>query len=65
MNTKIPSILVLVLGIIFIVFNKQVVVGIRWLDKTIWNEKRRKQFPGRGGNVNPTPLGVIILERLG
>jgi hypothetical protein len=49
------------LGVIFIVFTNQVVIAIRWLDKTIWNEKRRRQFPGHGGNVNPTPFGVRLL----
>jgi hypothetical protein len=49
MNTKTPAIIFLVLGIIFIVFSKLISVGILWLDKKIWNEERRKKFPGHGG----------------
>jgi hypothetical protein len=60
MHSKIPAIIFLVLGIIFIVFNKQIIVGIRWLDKTIWNEERRRRFPGHGGN-NYAPWMAMLL----
>jgi hypothetical protein len=64
MHSKIPAIVFLVLGIIFIVFNKQIIVGIHWLDKTIWNEKRRKQFPGHGNN-HYEPWMVVLLGASG
>ena len=61
MHSKIPAIIFLVLGASFIVFSKPVADGVRWLDKTIWNEERRKRYPGHGGNVNPTPKGAMII----
>jgi hypothetical protein len=64
MNSKIPSLIFLVLGILIIVFNKQVLVGVHWLDKTIWNEERRKRFPGHGGN-NYSPWMIILLGASG
>ena len=45
MNTKTPAIVFLVLGIIFIVFSKPILVGFKWVEKKIWNEEKRKQFP--------------------
>ena len=64
MNAKIPAIIFLVLGVIIIAFNKLVLAGIQWLDKKIWNEKRRKQFPGHGGNEYK-PWMVILLGASG
>jgi hypothetical protein len=62
MNTKTPAIVFLVLGIIFIAFSKQILVGIQWLDKVTWNEKRRKQFPGHGGQSSDyKPWGIMVL----
>lgn len=62
MDTKIPAIIFLVLGIIFIVFSKLILVGIQWLDKKIWNETRRKQFPGHGGKSSGyKPWMVAVL----
>jgi hypothetical protein len=60
MESKIPAIVFWALGGAFIVFSKQVAAGIRWLDQTIWNEKRRGQFPGFGG-MNPPRWGVVLL----
>jgi hypothetical protein len=61
MDAKIPTVLLCVLGVLIVIFNKQTCRLIQWLDKKIWNEERRKEFPGHGGKVNPTPKGVIIL----
>jgi hypothetical protein len=61
MDAKIPTIVFGVFGVLIVIFNKQTCRLIQWLDKKIWNEERRKKFPGHGGNVNPTPSGVIIL----
>jgi hypothetical protein len=62
MDTKIPAIVFLVLGVIFIVFSKLILVGIQWVDKKIWNEERRKQFPGHGGkSAGYKPWMVMVL----
>ena len=62
MNAKTETIITLVLGIIFIVFSKQVLVGVQWLDKTTWTEERRKRFPGHGGKSSDyKPWMVMIL----
>ena len=62
MNTKTPAIAFLVLGIIFVVFSEHILVAMRWLDKKIWTEKRRTQFPGHGGtSTNYKPWMVIVL----
>jgi hypothetical protein len=62
MNPKNPTIEFLVLGILFIVFSKQILVGIQWLDKATWNEKKRKQFPGHGGKSSDyKPWMVMVL----
>jgi hypothetical protein len=54
MHSKIRAITFLVLGIIFTVFNKQIIVGVRWPDKTIWNEvKKAGDFQG---------MAVIIMH---
>ncbi|HEY5042270.1 MAG TPA: hypothetical protein VIK53_09725 [Verrucomicrobiae bacterium] len=60
MDSKIPAIVFLVLGMIFIIFSRPILVGIQWLDKKIWNEVRRKQFPGYGGNEYK-PWMVMLL----
>lgn len=60
MNTKLPAIIFFALGIIFIVFNKLILAGFQWMNNKIWNEKRRKQFPGFGGKEY-RPLAVIVL----
>jgi len=61
MHSKIPAIVFLALGLSFIVFSKLAAAGICWLDKTIWNEERRKRFPGHGGIVKPTPGGIRVI----
>jgi hypothetical protein len=61
MSSKPFAVLALALALVFIVFNHQVAGFIRWLDKTIWNEERRRRFPGHGGNVDPKPWQVILL----
>jgi len=62
MNTKTSAIIFLVLGIIFIVFSRLILVGIQWLDQTIWNKERRKQFPGHGGKSSKyKPWMVMVL----
>jgi hypothetical protein len=61
MSSKPFAVLVLALAVIFIVFNRQAADFIRWLDKTIWNEERRRKFPGYGGNVDPKPWHMIVL----
>jgi len=60
MDSKIPAIVFLVLGMIFIIFSRPILVGVQWLDKKIWNEERRKQFPGHGGNEYK-PWMVMLL----
>ena len=61
-NTKTPAIVFLILGIIFIMLSKRILRGIQWLDRTIWNEKRRKQFPGHGGRSSEyKPWMVVVL----
>jgi hypothetical protein len=49
MNTELPAVLFLILGIIFIVFNGPILKWIRWLDRRTWSNKKRKLFPGFGG----------------
>jgi hypothetical protein len=61
MSPKPFAIVVLVLSLIFIIFNRHVANCIRWLDRTIWNEERRRRFPGHGGNVDPKPWQIVVL----
>ncbi|MGA2801365.1 MAG: hypothetical protein ABSE97_03195 [Verrucomicrobiota bacterium] len=62
MNAKTPAIVFLVLGIIFIVFSKLILVGFKWLEKKIWNEERRKQFPAYGSKSRDyKPWMVVVL----
>jgi hypothetical protein len=62
MRSNIPAIIFLVLGIIFIVFSKLILLRIQWLDKTIWDEERRKQFPEYGGKSSEyKPWMVMVL----
>jgi hypothetical protein len=60
MHSKILAIVFLTLGIVLIAFNRQVIVGVRWLDKTIWNEERRRQFPGHGGRSYEPWMSVLF-----
>jgi hypothetical protein len=60
MDLKIAAVIFLALGSIFMSFSNQVAIGIRWINKSIWNEQRRKQFPGHGG-TNITPGSVVLL----
>jgi hypothetical protein len=60
MDAKVPAVAFLALGSIFMISSQQVADAIRWLDKTIWNEQRRKQFPGFGGKDIPR-WGVVLL----
>jgi hypothetical protein len=60
MHSKIPAIIFLVLGIIFISFSKQVIVGVRWLDKSIWTEDRRRRFPGHGGGSFEPWMSLLL-----
>jgi hypothetical protein len=61
MNSKIPAIVFLVLGITSIFFGKLILVVIQRLDKTIWNEERRKQFPGHGGKSSECKPWMVIV----
>jgi hypothetical protein len=60
MHSKILAIVFLLLGLVFTIFSKQIIAGIHWLDKAIWNEQRRKQFP-RHGNNNYAPWMAVLL----
>jgi hypothetical protein len=60
MNTKIPAIIFLVLGILCVSFSKHITAGITRLDGKIWNEKRRNRFPGHGG-TNYKPWMTALL----
>jgi hypothetical protein len=60
MTEKILTIMLFILGVIFLIFNKQSAAAIQWVDKTVWNEKRRCQFPRHGGIKVPR-WGVMLL----
>jgi hypothetical protein len=60
MTEKILTIILFIFGLIFLIFNKQSAAAIRWVDKAVWNEKRRRLFPGHGGIKVPR-WGVVLL----
>jgi len=60
MHSKIPAIIFLVLGIGFIAFSRQVIVGVHWPDRKIWTEEKRRQFPGHGGSGYQPWMAVIL-----
>jgi hypothetical protein len=60
MHSKIAAIVFLLLGVAFILFNRLVIAGINRLDKSVWNEERRRQFPGHGGNRYEPWMAVVL-----
>jgi hypothetical protein len=60
MHSKIPAIVFLVLGVGFVAFSRQVIAGVHWLDKRIWTEERRRQFPGHGGRSYEPWMAVLL-----
>ena len=60
MHSNFPAIVFLLLGVTFIAFNKLVIAGIHWLDRAIWNEERRRRFPGHGGNQYAPWMAVLL-----
>jgi hypothetical protein len=67
MNTKTPAMIFLVLGIIFIVFSKLILGGIRWLDKTTGTKRGASSFRGtvvRAANTNSGWLWFSVFRGL-
>jgi hypothetical protein len=60
MHSIIPAIFFLALGFGFIVFSRQVIAGVHWLDKKILTEERRRQFPGHGGITYEPWMAVLL-----
>jgi len=59
-HSKLPAIIFLALGFAFIACNKLVIAGIHWLDKSIWNQERRRRFPGLGGDRYEPWMSVVL-----
>lgn len=59
MHSKAPAIIFLP-GVGLILFSRQITAGVGWLDGKIWTEKRRRRFPGHGGNSYKPWMAVML-----
>jgi len=62
MEYRIPGIKFLVLGTVFLIFNRAVAAAFLWLNEKVWDESTRRRFPFMTppGRSSARPAAVVL-----
>jgi hypothetical protein len=61
MNLRIPAIVFFGLGLVFLLFSRQVAGVFRWLNKAVWDEEARRRFPHLAPVGDPPRSAAVVL----
>ena len=59
MSYKVPAIVFLLIGLVFVCFSRQVTALFRWFNKSSWDEKARRRFP-QIAPIGDPPRSVVL-----
>ena len=64
MDSRVPPLVFFALGVLFLIFSRQVAAGFGWLQKKTWDDDARNRFPHLAPLANPPRslpvyLGII------
>ena len=62
MNLRVPALVFFILGIVFVLFSRQVTAAFHCLDKNYWDEAARNRFPHLAPVGDPPRSAALVLD---